>query len=103
VIPSVRGWYEEYEEQGLVVIGVHYPEFQHEADLENLKDAIRRLNVPYPVVQDNHGLMWSDYKVRYWPTLILIDKQGHIRYEHIGEGRYAEIEAAIQLLLNEND
>ena len=83
-------------------MGVHYPEFRHEADLDNLKEAIAELNVTYPVVQDNQGRVWSDYRIRYWPTLILIDKQGHIRYEHIGEGRYAETEAAIQLLLNEN-
>ena len=63
---------------------------------------MKRLDVPYPVVQDNQGLIWSDYKVRYWPTLILIDKHGRIRYEHIGEGRYDEIEAAIQHLLSEN-
>ena len=83
------------------MIGVHYPEFRHEADLGNLEQAIKQLDVPYPVVQDNQGLIWSDYKVRYWPTLILIDKHGRIRYEHIGEGRYDEIEAAIQHLLSE--
>jgi thiol-disulfide isomerase/thioredoxin len=101
VIPSLRGWHERYSEQGLVVIGVHYPEFQHEADLGNLMDAVERLDVPYAVVQDNQGQTWSAFNIRYWPTLLLIDGEGRIRFQHIGEGRYDEIEAAIQILLAE--
>jgi hypothetical protein len=85
----------------LVIIGNHFPEFQYEAGLDNLKEAIVRLDVPYAVAQDNDGQTWSAYRVRYWPTLLLIDKQGNIRYQHIGEGRYEEIEKAIKALLAE--
>lgn len=87
--------------QGLVVIGNHYPEFGYEEDLDNLKDAIRRLEITYPVAQDNDGATWRLYNTRYWPTLYLIDKRGHLRYRHIGEGAYDEAEAAIQSLLAE--
>jgi hypothetical protein len=101
VIPSLREWHHEYKDQGLVIIGNHYPEFSHERDLDNLKEAITRLNVPYPVAQDNDRQTWRAYNNRYWPTLYLIDKRGHIRYTHIGEGAYQETEAAIQALLAE--
>ncbi len=84
-----------------MVIGNHYPEFGYEEDLENLKAAIVELKVPYAVAQDNDGGTWRAYRNRYWPTLYLIDKQGNIRYRHIGEGRYQETEAAIQALLAE--
>ena len=101
MIPSLRGWYERYSDEGLVIIGNHYPEFSYEEDLDNLKDAIQRLNVPYAVAQDNDGTTWRAYKNRYWPSLYLIDKQGQIRYMHIGEGRYQETETVIKALLSE--
>jgi thiol-disulfide isomerase/thioredoxin len=101
VIPSLRGWYQDYKDQGLVVIGNHFPEFQYESELGNLKDAIQRLDVSYPVAQDNDGQTWRAYDNHYWPSLYLIDKDGHIRYRHIGEGAYQETEAAIQALLAE--
>jgi hypothetical protein len=101
VIPSLREWHEEYGDQGLVVIGNHYPEFNHEADLENLMAAVDELGIEYAVAQDNDRVTWGEYNTHYWPTLYLIDKRGHIRFVHIGEGRYAETEAAIQDLLNE--
>jgi cytochrome oxidase Cu insertion factor (SCO1/SenC/PrrC family) len=101
VIPSLRGWHEQYSSAGLVVIGNHYPEFAYEADIDNLEQAIIDLDVPYAVAQDNEGKTWRAYNNRYWPTLYLIDKQGHIRYTHIGEGSYEETEAVIQALLNE--
>ncbi|HEY5669933.1 MAG TPA: redoxin domain-containing protein [Anaerolineales bacterium] len=101
MIPSLREWHESYGPEGLVVIGNHYPEFDYEADLENLKEAVKALEVPYAVAQDNDGETWRAYHNRYWPTLYLIDKWGHIRYRHIGEGRYDETEAAIQALLKE--
>jgi len=101
VIPSLRGWHAKYGQHGLVVIGNHYPEFSYEHELENLKDAIRRLEIPYAVAQDNQGATWKAYRNRYWPTLYLIDKAGQIRYVHIGEGAYEETEAAIQQLLAE--
>ena len=85
----------------MIVIGNHYPEFNHERDLDNLKAAIKRLEVPYPVAQDNDRMTWGAYNTRFWPTLYLIDKRGHLRYTHIGEGRYQETEAAIVTLLSE--
>jgi thiol-disulfide isomerase/thioredoxin len=101
VIPSLREWHYQYGPQGLVVIGNHYPEFEFERDLGNLEEALVRLDVPYAVAQDNDRVTWAAYDNRYWPTLYLIDKRGHIRYTHIGEGNYAETEAAIAALLAE--
>lgn len=83
------------------MIGVHYPEFGYEADLENLKKAVEELEILYPVAEDNEGATWQAYRTRYWPTLYLIDKDGRLRFSHIGEGRYQETEEAIQALLNE--
>lgn len=101
MIPSLREWHQKYKDDGLVVIGVHYPEFEYERDLQNLKDAVKRLEVPYPIAQDNERRTWGAYRVRYWPTMFLIDKRGRIRYTHIGEGRYNLTESAIQVLLAE--
>ena len=101
MIPSLREWHRQYGDQGLVVIGNHYPEFAYERDLENLADAVARLDVPYPVVQDNAGENWQAYQTRYWPTLYLIDKNGRLRYVYIGEGSTAATEAAIRALLAE--
>ena len=66
------------------MIGNHYPEFTYEADLDNLKEAVARLDIPYPVAQDNRGNTWRSFRSRYWPSLFLIDKRGIIRYKHIG-------------------
>lgn len=101
MIPSLKEWDEKYRDQGLVIIGNHYPEFSHEENLDNLKAKVFEYGIEYPVAQDNDGATWRAYNNRYWPTLYLIDKQGHIRYVHIGEGRYEETEAAIQTLLAE--
>ena len=97
----MREWHKEYQDQGLVIIGNHYPEFSHEKDLENLKRAVNELGIDYPVAQDNKGITWRAYDTRYWPTLYLIDKKGNLRYVHIGEGAYGETEDAIQTLLAE--
>ncbi len=101
VIPSLQKWHSQFSEAGLVVIGNHYPEFDYERDLNNLKDALVRLDVPYVVAQDNDGRTWRAYRTRYWPSLFLIDKQGHLRYTQIGEGAYTTTERAIQDLLKE--
>jgi thiol-disulfide isomerase/thioredoxin len=101
VVPSLRGWYEQFSLQGLVVIGNHFPEFPYERDLGRLKQALVELNIPYPVVQDNSGVNWQAFHASFWPTLYLIDKHGHIRYVRIGEGAYQETEAAIRELLDE--
>lgn len=101
VIPYVRSWYEKYKDQGFVVIGNHYPEFSYEHDLDNLKAAVVRLDVPYPVAQDNDGVTWNAYNNHYWPAMYLIDKHGDIRYKTIGEGAYDRTEQAIVDLLAE--
>ena len=83
------------------MIANHYPEFDYEADLGLLKQAIRNLNVTYPVAQDNEGVTWRAYQNHYWPTQYLIDKNGDIRFVHIGEGGAQKTEVAIQALLAE--
>jgi thiol-disulfide isomerase/thioredoxin len=100
-VPYVQAWYQKYGAQGLVVIGNHFPEFDFEKDLGNLKDAVQRLGITYPVDQDNDGATWNAYHNQYWPTLYLIDKRGHIRFVNIGEGSYAATENAINALLSE--
>lgn len=97
----MREWHNKYTEQGLVIIGNHYPEFRYEESLENVNDAIERLDIKYPVALDNDGATWRAYNNHYWPTLYLIDKRGNIRYKHIGEGAYKKTEAAIVELLDE--
>lgn len=101
VMPSLKEWHNRYKDEGLVIIGNHYPEFSYEEDLENLKSAVDRFEIDYAVAQDNNGDTWRAYKNRYWPALFLIDKRGHIRYVHIGEGRYQETEENIKALLEE--
>ncbi len=101
VMPSLKGWYAKYKDQGFVLIGNHYPEFGFEADLNNLKQAVAQDGIQYPVAQDNQGATWNAYHNMYWPALYLIDKRGHIRYVHFGEGSYDEIEANIKTLLAE--
>lgn len=101
VMPSLKEWHNQYKEAGLVIIGNHFPEFSYERDLENLKNAIVQNDIQYAVAQDNDGATWQAYKNIYWPALYLIDKQGHIRYIHIGEGNYKETEQNIQALLAE--
>jgi thiol-disulfide isomerase/thioredoxin len=101
VIPTLKEWHDRYAGKGLVIIGNHFPEFDQERDLQKLTDAVAELGIDYPVTQDNDGRTWKAYDTRFWPTLYLIDKNGHIRYTHIGEGNYKETEIAIQSLLLE--
>ena len=101
VMPALKEWHNQYKEAGLVIIGNHFPEFSYERDLENLKTAVVQNDIQYAVAQDNNGATWQAYKNIYWPALYLIDKQGHIRYIHIGEGNYKETEQNIQALLAE--
>lgn len=101
VIPSLRDWHSEFSDKGLVIVGMHAPEFDYEKKLENVKDAIKRYDIKYAVAQDNDFKTWNKYQVRAWPTLFLIDKQGNIRYNYIGEGNYDGTHAAIQTLLAE--
>ena len=100
-IPQMNAWYKTYASQGLVIIGNHFPEFPAEADLNNLKQAVKKLGIQYPVSQDNQGVTWNAYNNNFWPTIYLIDKYGLIRYIRIGEGGYDITESAIQSLLAE--
>jgi peroxiredoxin len=101
VIPQLRDWHARYAEQGLTIVGVHSPEFSSERSLERVKAAVDRHGIRYPVVQDNDFVTWRRYGVRAWPTAVLIDRQGRIRFRHIGEGRYEETERVIRALLAE--
>ncbi len=101
VIPHIKAWYEAYNGDDFTVVSVHYPEFAYERDYDNVVAAAERLGVAYPIAIDNDRLTWGAYNQRYWPTTYLIDKQGHIRYQHIGEGAYEETEAAIVALMAE--
>lgn len=100
-LPALKSWNERYAGQGLVVIGNHYPEFEYEQSLDNLKKAISEQKIVYPIAQDNDGATWSGYHTLYWPTMYLIDKRGEIRYLAVGEGQYDRTEQAIQTLLAE--
>ena len=101
VMPALKEWHSKYSGEGLIIIGNHYPEFSFEQDLDNLRAAVAENEIEYAVAQDNDGKTWRAYDNHYWPTIYLIDKKGHIRYIHIGEGQYKETEAAIQSLLEE--
>ncbi len=100
-IPYVRAWAEKYREQGLVVIGVHTPEFAFEKSPANVRDAVRRFGVTYPVAMDNGFAIWRAFNNRYWPAHYFIDAKGNIRYHHFGEGDYEHSERVIQQLLKE--
>jgi cytochrome c biogenesis protein CcdA/thiol-disulfide isomerase/thioredoxin len=101
-LPYVRAWAEKYKAQGLVVIGVHTPEFAFERDPANVRKAVHDLGVTYPVALDNNQAIWRAFNNQYWPAHYFIDGQGRIRYHHFGEGQYAESEKVIQRLLAEN-
>jgi thiol-disulfide isomerase/thioredoxin len=99
--PYLNAWHEKYSDKGLVIIGVHTPEFEFEKDPENVKNAIEENGIEYAVALDNDYTTWRAYKNRYWPRKYLVDKEGIIRYDHIGEGAYEETEKMIQKLLAE--
>jgi thiol-disulfide isomerase/thioredoxin len=98
-LPYVKSWNQKYKDQGLTVIGVHTPEYPFERDTGNVKTALKRLGISYPVAQDNQYATWNAYNNQYWPAFYLIDKKGQIVYTHFGEGDYAQTEAKIQQLL----
>jgi len=100
-LPYLREWHEKYKDKGLVIVGVHSPEFEFEKDYDNVVKAMKSFDLEYPVVQDNEFKIWRAYDNHYWPAKYLIDKEGKIRYTHFGEGDYAETEKAIQELLGE--
>ncbi len=100
-LPYVNAWAEKYQDQGLVVIGVHAPEFAFEKDINNVAKAVKDLNISYPVAIDNNYAIWRGFNNRYWPAHYFIDVQGRIRGHHFGEGNYDESEKMIQQLLAE--
>jgi thiol-disulfide isomerase/thioredoxin len=100
-LPYIKDWDARYRANGFTVIGVHSPEFDDERKLEHLRREIASLGIMYPVVTDNDYQTWKAYNVEAWPTTFLLDKQGRIRWRHVGEGGYSEAERLIQKLLAE--
>lgn len=99
-VPRVEALHEKYSRDGLAVIGVHTPRADYEKDVAKLRDAIKRMGIRYPVVVDNKQKIWADYRCDLWPTQFVIDRQGFIRLNHGGVGRYEDIEQAVQNALN---
>lgn len=101
IVPHLRAWHNKYEQTGLTIVGVHSPEFFWEKPLARVAEASKKLDIQFPVVQDNGFDIWRRYGVRAWPTIVLVDRKGMIRYRHIGEGAYQTTEAMIARLLAE--
>ena len=100
-LPTIKMWDARYRDKGLTTIGVHTPELDIERNVDSLRREIAALDIKYPVVTDNDYATWNAYKVEAWPTLFVLDKQGHVRWTHVGEGAYAETEEVIKKLLAE--
>ena len=99
--PYLNAWYEKYKDKGFVIIGVHTPEFEFEKDYNNVKTAVEKFGIKFPVVLDNDYSTWTAYKNQYWPRKYLIDIDGYVVYDHIGEGAYEDTEKKIQEALTE--
>jgi thiol-disulfide isomerase/thioredoxin len=102
-IPYLVDWNEKYADKGLVIVGVHAPEFEFEKNIDSVKEAVKKFGIKYPVIQDNDKGTWNAYENQYWPRKYLVDSEGYIRSDHIGEGGYAETERVIQALLQERN
>ncbi len=100
-LPYITAWDDKYADQGLLIVGIHSPEFEFEKDPENVKMALDKYGIDYPVVLDNDMETWKAFDNRYWPRKYIADHEGYIRYDHIGEGGYQETEKIIQQLLDE--
>jgi thiol-disulfide isomerase/thioredoxin len=100
-LPYVRAWAAKYKDQGLVVIGVHTPEFSFEKNIDNVRRAAKDMKVDYPIAIDSDYGVWRAFKNQYWPALYFVDAQGHIRHHQFGEGDYEQSERIIQQLLSE--
>ena len=100
-LPYITAWDEKYTDQGLLIIGIHSPEFEFEKNAENVQVAIEKYGIDYPVVLDNDMKTWKAFENNYWPRKYIADHQGNLRYDHIGEGGYQETEKIIQQLLEE--
>src|SRR5579863_4567459 len=102
-LPYVKTWAAKYKDAGLVVLGVHTPEFSFEHESKNVQDAVRKLNIVFPVAIDSRYGIWQSFNNQAWPAQYLVDARGRIRCHHFGEGSYGEIEQVIQELLRENE
>lgn len=102
-LPYITAWNTKYADQGLLIIGIHSPEFEFEKDFNNVQTAVKQYNISYPVLQDNDMKTWKAFENRYWPRKYIADSEGYIRYDHIGEGGYDETEKIIQELLQERN
>ena len=100
-LPYVTRWHDKFRDRGLVVIGVHTPEFGFEKPTRNVRTAMSRHGIKYAVAQDNAYATWNAYDNSYWPAVYLIDRRGHIMLKHAGEGAYDDIERAIEVLLKD--
>ena len=100
-LPTVKKWDSQYRDKGLTIIGVHTPELDYERNVDNLRREVAGLGIKYPVVTDNDYSTWKAYGVEAWPTVFLLDKQGRIRWTHVGEGYYDQTEEVIRKLLAE--
>jgi len=100
-LPYLTAWDEKYSDEGLLIIGIHSPEFEFEKDIKNVQMAVDKYGIKYPVILDNDWETWDAFKNRYWPHKFIADNEGYIRYDHIGEGGYKKTEQVIQLLLEE--
>ncbi len=100
-LPSIVSLNQKYADQGLVIVGVHTPEFPYERDINNIKEAIKKHGITYAVPVDNGFQTWRAYQNEYWPHLFIADKTGRLRYDHIGEGGYKETDRMVQKLLAE--
>ena len=100
-LPYVRAWAEKYKDSGLVVIGVHSPEFGFEQDIDNVRRAVKDMRVDYPVAVDSKHAIWRAFRNQYWPALYFADARGRVRHHHFGEGEYERSEMVIQQLLAE--
>ena len=100
-LPYVKRWDERYRDKGLTVVGVHSPEFDEEKNIDNVRRGTASLGIRYPVVTDNDYATWRAYNVEAWPTIFILDKEGRIRWTHVGEGAYDDAEGVIQKLLAE--
>ena len=100
-LPEMKKWYEKYKSDSFEMIGIHCPEFDNERNFDNVKENVNELGIKYPVATDNAFYNWYNYNVDAWPTIFIIDKQGNIRYRHVGEGSYKKTEETIKELLKE--
>ncbi len=102
-LPYLIDWNTKYSDEGLVIVGVHTPEFEFEKNVGNVEKAVEKYGIRYPVIQDNEYKTWNAYGNNYWPRMYLVDDQGHIRYDRIGEGDYDQTEKMLQSLLSERN